>query len=771
MKKLLASGAVTLLTLTAGAQAQSTQLPIGVSQTDDSLLLDVAINGLRQDKPKIFLRRNGVLHVPLTALKEWHIRPPELPSIEASGQIFVSLAALPGLRFRIDDAQQILILTIPTNLFEPNELSAVAQAPTLSETVPAGFINYDLSIERSRGGTTAAAFLAIGASDDWGLISNTMTVGHGAGRPGAIRLDSYYLRDNPGGLTRLMIGDSVTSGNGWSPQVRFGGIRYGTDFSLQPGLVTFPTPTFGGRTALPSDVELYVNDALRYRGNVGSGPFTLNQVPLVTGAGQVTILMRDAIGVERQKTSSYYVSSRLLEKGRSDYSLEAGAERQRYGIATFNYGQPFATGSYRHGVTDWLTLEGRAEVSPDAQSGGGGFNAIWPVVGEFGLATAVFHGDAGAGALYRVYFSRVAPGWSLSVTYQHATSNFVQLGIHQDSEKICDELQATMGIAFGRYGSLTAAYTDLRLGDNSRTRIASFSYNIGVGERAYLNLLALHSVTNDRRASITAGLGLTMAFGAHGSAYVQADNRNRLAQYRRTPPTQGGWGYRLAASQGDLDQQQADLRWRGRIGEATAQVARLNGEISARLLASGGLILADGNIFPTRRVEGGFAFVDVPNEANVRIYQDNRQVARTDAKGHAIVPDMRAYEENRISLAAGDLPLDRRMGSDTMTVVPRYFSGTKAQFAVAHDRPGTVVMRLADGQLLEAGTPVSVDNGREQLFSGYGGEVFINSIHDGLILDAQRPEGACRSTIETLPPETILPRLGPIPCLAAEQRE
>lgn len=290
MKKLLARGAVTLLTLTAGAQAQSTQPPIGASKTDDSLLLDVAINGLGLDKPKIFLRRNGVLHVPLMALKEWRVRPPDLPPIEANGQIFVPLAALPGLRFRIDEAKQILILTIPTNLFEPNSLSAVTQAPTLSETVPAAFLNYDLSFERNPESTTAAAFLAMGVSDDWGLISNTMTVGLGAGRPGAIRLDSYYLRDNPGGLTRLIIGDTVTSGNGWSPQVRFGGIRYGTDFSLQPGLVTFPTPTFGGRTALPSDVELYVNDTLRYRGSVDPGPFTLNQVPLVTGAGQVSTL-------------------------------------------------------------------------------------------------------------------------------------------------------------------------------------------------------------------------------------------------------------------------------------------------------------------------------------------------------------------------------------------------------------------------------------------------------------------------------------------------
>ena len=80
--------------------------------------------------------------------------------------------------------------------------------------------------------------------------------------------------------------------------------------------------------------------------------------------------MRDALGVERQVTSSYYVSTRLLREGLSDFSLEAGAERMGYGVASFDYQYPFAAGAYSRGITNWLTVEARGTAGQQVRGGG-----------------------------------------------------------------------------------------------------------------------------------------------------------------------------------------------------------------------------------------------------------------------------------------------------------------------------------------------------------------------------------------------------------------
>ena len=71
------------------------------------------------------------------------------------------------------------------------------------------------------------------------------------------------------------------------------------------------------------------------------------------------------------------------------------------------------------------------------------------------------------------------------------------------------------------------------------------------------------------------------------------------------------------------------------------------------MLASGGLLVAGGRPYATRRVEDALGVIDVPGLADVRIYQENRLIARTDARGRAIIPDLRAYEQNRIAIAPG----------------------------------------------------------------------------------------------------------------------
>ena len=80
----------------------------------------------------------------------------------------------------------------------------------------------------------------------------------------------------------------------------------------------------------------------------------------------------DALGRQISTTVPFYVASSLLQAGLSDFSLSAGALRQNYGYRSADYGQWVASGSGRYGVTDWLTLEGRAEGAAELAVTGAG---------------------------------------------------------------------------------------------------------------------------------------------------------------------------------------------------------------------------------------------------------------------------------------------------------------------------------------------------------------------------------------------------------------
>ncbi len=89
-----------------------------------------------------------------------------------------------------------------------------------------------------------------------------------------------------------------------------GACWFGTDFALQPYRITAPLPAFFGSATLPSDVELYVNGVRQYSGNVPAGPFQLNTIPNISGAGNAQVVLTDA-ALGRATTLNFSLATEL----------------------------------------------------------------------------------------------------------------------------------------------------------------------------------------------------------------------------------------------------------------------------------------------------------------------------------------------------------------------------------------------------------------------------------------------------------------------------
>ena len=730
-------------------------------------VLGAAINGHEMRGDTIVTVRDGRTLIPVDDFKRWRLVFTGQP-IQIDDQAFAPLNSVAGLTFRIDKELQQLQIEVPVDSFQSSLISGAPALLPPSEAAQTAFLNYDLSFQHSGGSTVGGAFVEMGASGRLGLVENSFTVSNNPGGRNLVRLDTFAVHDDPSGLTRLTIGDTITHIATWEQPVRFGGIKWGTDFSLQPGFLSFPTPTFGGQAQLPSSVQLYVNNVLNYQGQVEQGPFTLNRLPVVSGAGDVSVVVKDALGVEHRVVSNYYVSTNLLRQGLSDFSFEAGAERHNYGRVSFDYGPPFLAGSYRYGLTPALTVETRGEASSRTQDIGGGIAAVIGKAGEIGISgSASTTQGFGSGYLYRIFASRISQHWSLSASYEHRSPDYLQLGLDRDLERPLETLQVSGGFNARQFGSLSANVSYLRLSDGTHTRVTSATYGRQLGKLGYFSAFALRSDTNGGSPDTTIGASLSIAFGARGTAFAQVDNKNRRLESQLNVPDNEGWGYRLVASQGQNSQQQAELSYRGRAIDLSGAVERFGGQTDERFLASGSVILAGSSVLTARRLDSSFAIVNVGSgEKGVRIYQENRLIGATNGSGVAVVTNLRPYEANRISVSPNDLRLESVIANDNLVVVPRYLSGVKANFQVTNGEAGTLIVRLPNGNPLEPGIEIVI--GTSTFYTGFDGEVFVDDIKPGAVMVAKRAAGACSVTLPAVPKDAELPRIGPLTCLPVE---
>jgi len=74
-------------------------------------------------------------------------------------------------------------------------------------------------------------------------------------------------------------------------------------------------------------------------------------------------------------------------------------------------------------------------------------------------------------------------------------------------------------------------------------------------------------------------------------------------------------------------------------------------------------VLTGGGLFVSPRIDDAFAVVDT-GVPGVGVSLENRPVGKTDSSGLLMVPGLRAYETNRLTIDPDDLP----PGADVATL-------------------------------------------------------------------------------------------------------
>ena len=682
-----------------------------------------------------------------------------LPQDKLGSQPQVDVSVMPQVKVEYDDARQRLLLSVPPGWLPGQVIGEAQNGPRYPGRTSSGaLINYDLYASRTdNSGTRLSAwnelrlFGPAGQFFSNGVWQQQLEGSNSYQDDGYIRYDSGWSNENENAAISWRVGDLVTDSLAWSNSVRLGGIRIGRDFGVRPDLVTYPA--FSGQAAVPSTVDLFINGYRSSQANVQPGPWSLTNVPFVNGAGDAVITTTDAVGRRVTTTLPFYVSSSLLKSGLSDYAFSAGAIRENYGIKNFDYGAAAASGSYRYGMTDWLTLESHAEGSDSLAMGGlGGLLRV----GSWGVVNgAVAHSqlDGETGTQYSWGYQYNNRWFNLGTQQTQRSRDFGNLalvgsraGTDAGSSYALSRRSAqySASVSLNRFGSVGAAYIDITGGRGDRTRLWNLSWSKNLWGNSSLYVSASR---DQQEKSWTGAISLVIPFGEQGSAAIsterdQLGRDNQRLYVSRAMPSDGGiaWDASWANQSGDSgDYRQGSLRYRNNQIDTSAGFYGDDDNTTQWADLSGALVLMDNSLFIANEINDAFVLVKT-NYPDVTVRYENQAMGRTNQQGYLLVPSISSYYPAKYDIDTLDLPADMTTPRVEQRFAVKRQSGYLLNFPVEKLRSASVILHDAQGQPLPVSSLVQrPDHATE--YVGWDGIVWMEDLTASNPIQVVTPDG------------------------------
>jgi len=731
------------------------------------LYLDVTLNGNPVGLVHLGYA-DGKLYGSANTLRQLGFRVPEGTTKP------VSLNAFPQLKVDYNAQQQTLALTAPLDTLDlaTTQINALNEASPEVNTSRGALLNYDLYTQQGKE-SSVNTFSELRAFNSAGVLSTTQLSQYSTEKDANnqfSRLDTSWRSSFPDKMLALTLGDTLTSSLSWSRPTRIAGIQIGTDFSLRPYMPTTPLPAFLGSATLPSSVELYVNGVKSYTGEVPAGSFQINTMPNISGAGNAQVMMTDALGRTTMQSFSFYNDQQLLREGLTSWSTELGVVRENYGYSSFDYASsPALSATWRRGISNSLTTSAHAETSDSLVNGGVGSD--WIPGGQSGTLSTSFamSTDAGEnGFQYGIGYRWSGEKFNFSTNTVGTSGDYHDVATHYGQPPPALSSSTVVGYNFGNAGNLSLSYLQFRYPQESAVRYANASWFKAVTDNVFINASFNQNVDDSRDSSIYLMLTVTTRDNISASSTIQRTNDEMGYQFNasRTPPSEGGLGWNVAASQQGSDQSgQGEVGYLGRYGKVYTGFNSVPDNQYGYAGATGSVVMMGGGLFAARQINNGFAVVSTDGIPGVPIKLQNNQVGVSDSQGLLLVTQLNSYQKNEISIDPMDLPANTRISRVTANATPADRSGALINFGITPVRAALVILVDGRGRVIPQGSTATLSSGARQSSEvGFDGMAYFDTLETHNRLQVATETGTCGVTFDFPEKTKDIARIGPLVC-------
>ncbi|WP_447505586.1 fimbria/pilus outer membrane usher protein [Acinetobacter pittii] len=759
------------------------------------LFLNISINSnASEDLVAVKQSKDGKLYIRSSALKTLRLKMDEhIPDNQ-----WVCINDLNGIQFKYLENEQSLNLKVPSNMLTGYSVDLSGQQvtnPHLLKMKPlnAAILNYSLyhtitNDENLFSGTAEGIFNSAIGNFSSGVLyngSNENSYSHEKW----VRLESKWQYVDPEKIRIYTLGDFISNSPDWGSSVRLAGFQWSSAYSQRGDIVTSALPQFSGSAALPSTLDLYVNQQKIYSGLVPSGPFDIKQLPFISG-NEVTLVTTDATGQQSITKKPYYFSSKILAKGINEFSVDVGVPRYNYGLYSNDYDDAtFASGAIRYGYSNSLTLSGGAEASTDGLSNlGTGFakNVLGIGVINADIAASQYKDENGYSALLGLE-GRISKNISFNTSYRKVFDNYFDLArvsqvrylkdnqINPESQNylnysaLADEIFRA-GINYNFYAGygVYLGYNQIKYSDNSYKLLStnlsgSLDKNWGFYASAYKDY------ENHKDYGIYFALRYTPSSKVNAIMSVSSDSgslRYRQEIFGLSEPQIGsfGWGGYVERDQ-DANENNASIyaSYRARAAYLTGRYNRFGDNDQVALSATGSLVAAAGRIFAANEIGDGYAVVTNAGPQS-QIINGGVNLGETDKSGRFLIPSLMPYQVNHVYLDPSYLPLNWNVKSTDQKTVVGYRQGTLVDFGAHQVISGLVKLVDENNSPLMPGYTVRI-NGQQDGMVGYDGEVFIPNLLKQNKLEVDLLDhGSCQVDFTYNSNQYTSKKLGPYVC-------
>ena len=659
------------------------------------------------------------------------------------------------------DAFQGVVFGIPVRKYKPIESS------------PGFFMNYNVSgTETKNSNSSVGGILGFVGFNKTGSVTHEQSLLNESSSNKSIRGNTFFKKDFPDAMESFVVGDTLTSDGDWSRPARYLGVRWSRDFLTQPGYVTYPSPSLKGSAALPSVVDVYINNQKQFQQTLTPGPFDYRNVPLTTGAGEVNLVVKDLLGRETVITKSFYTQNSMLKEGLSDFSLESGLFRNNYGTLSNDYSSPFVAGTYRQGLTDDITAQSRLEAGADRQAIGADVTSVIGTLGSIHLATAVSKdSEKDTGTLYNVGLERRTPKYLVGAQYKSYSKDYTPFAYSSLETRPKNIFNATATVPIYKDVATSLSYVEQTSYDTTAFRNVSLTTGITLPLQISMSVIANKSLSTDK--AWFAGLNFNIPLGKDYSSYLNSNRQNNgdiinTVNLTKNIPAGEGIGWGLNLSDDATQQTRANIIVNTGSAQFSSEINQGQNNNAIRLGANGSLGYAEGLRFATRNIgDDSIAIVKVGDLKGIPIYNQNQIMTHTNDQGLAFVK-IRPYEKAKISIDPNTLPLDVDLNETKREPVAYAKSSVLVDFSIVRLKHVLITILKADGSFVPSGAKVVVKGQEEVFYVGRRGEVYISNLEDVSHLTITWKEHSCEFNVEYKSAEVSdsdEKRIGPLKCL------
>lgn len=679
-----------------------------------ALVVSLKVNAVQQDERIAHMTASGAFLLPRAGLDAVLPIPADVALHEIEGEEYVALASLPGARVTFDERTLTLEVVLPARQF-PAQRFDLASPPVPVDLAPSprsGSLTYRLGYAAVEGGSGTVT-LAADAAGQWGdwIARNRSFHARSDEETLSMRLETQLIRDDRANMRRLILGDanlpplSLGSGSG------LGGITFAKAYQLSPYFIRQPGVGYSGLVDFPSEVDFYVGNTLVMRQRVGPGPFDIQNFTYYGGQRDVRVVVRDMFGREQSIAYPFYFATQGLAAGLHDYSYQAGWLRRPAVSGNPEYG-PFAVAAFhQYGFTDALTLGARAEATRARINAGPDLFYRSERFGVWGLHAAASRDREGGRDGHAVSFSHAFQRgeFTSQVIGQRFSDGYRLLNEADTPRTPLSDLSATVGMASSRYGSVGLNFTRLALREGEAllpglpveagrtvTRAVALTYSRQLAGRFNLTMVLRRRLGEPAGNEVFAGIQYLPGREQSVNLTVNRDvagARTTALHWSNEVPRGEGLAWLVGVqhqetAEGDSRLFAPRLDWYTRWGTLSAEATRVQsssgpGSSAYSLALAGSLLAVGGHVMASRPVSDGFAVAEIfPPLEGVRVYENNQEIGRTDARGRILLPNITSYANNFVSIQDKDVPIEYSIEKIGRTFSPALRSGTLVPFAV-----------------------------------------------------------------------------------------